>query len=104
MKYIKTYEDINTDVEEDDYVVGYRPYKKQYDNIEPVVINFEEYVIEVGSVNKVFWSPKIGTHFSIVFPGGRYIRLQKHILFHSKNKEDAEEYLQMLKDATKYNL
>ena len=103
MKYIKKFEDINIDAEVGDYMVAYRPYKDS-DVTAPIIIDFECYVIEVGIVLKVFLNEKRGTMYSVVFPAGKYMRLQKHILFHSKNKEDAEQYVQILKNANNYNL
>ena len=42
--------------------------------------------------------------YSVIFPVGRYMRFKKHILYHSKNKEDAIQYAEMLKTANKYNI
>ena len=107
MKYIKKFEDINIDAEVGDYMVAYRPYKDS-DVTAPITIDYDDYVIEVGIVTKVFLKetrgPMYSVVFSVVFPGGRYMRLQKHILYHSKYKEDADQHAQMLKKANNYNL
>jgi len=109
VKYIKKFEvlhnylDESTDIEEDDYVVAYRPYKDYSDVVKPITIEYDNYVIEVGIVSKVILKRKTWL-YSVIFPGGRYMRFKKHILYHSKDKEDAIQYAEMLKIANKYNL
>ena len=109
MKYLKKFEvchnylDESTDIEEDDYVVAYRPYKES-DVVKPITIDSDNYVIEVGIVSKVILKEKPGIMYSVIFPVGRYMRFKKHILYHSKNKEDAIQYAEMLKTANKYNI
>ena len=109
MKYLKKFEvrhnyiDESTDIEEDDYVVAYIPYQES-DVVKPITIDSDNYVIEVGIVSKVFLKEKRGFMYSVIFPGSRYMRFKKHILYRSKDKEDAIQYAEMLKTAKKYNL
>lgn len=109
MKYIKIYENFYpseiTEPEVGDWIVAYRPYKEGYDNKNSLVED-NKYVIDIGKIIKCQTTlpSALIKYWSVVFSGGLYIRTKKHILYISKNKDDAEKHLEMLLKANKYNL
>ena len=107
MKYLKTYEELNIDPKIGNWVVAYRPYKKEYDSISDLVMfNGGDYVIDIGKIKKLHTlnSNSDIKYYTILFRDSAYIRNTTQILYISKNEIDAKNHLDLIKKSVKYNL
>ena len=106
-----TIEDRTTQYHIGDFVVAYRPLRtasqfKLIDNItNPIILNNDrsvKYNIEVGKIT----SDIDEEYYEVSYYNSQTVYLipLKHILFYSKSREDAEQYILTLKDIDKYNL
>ena len=105
MKYIKKFENIANNLQVGDYIISYVRNREQTEKV--------EYILDIGQILKI----RKASHTELIiltvnFSGKEEIihnlnedrEFKNIILFVSKSKKEAEEYLEILKLSQKYDI